>query len=47
MVSFVDEHRNRWPVAVTCRTVGLAERTFHAAKTRPPSARSLSDELHK
>ena len=47
MVSFVDEHRDRWPVAVMCRTIGLAERTFHAARTRPPSARSLSDELHK
>lgn len=47
MVSFVDEHRDRWPVAVTCRTIGLAERTFHATRTRPPSARSVSDEAHK
>jgi putative transposase len=47
MVSFVDAHRDRWPVAVTCCTIGLPERTFHAAKSRPPSARSISDELHK
>ena len=47
MVSFVDAHRYQWPVAVMCRTIGLPERTFHAAKTRPPSARSISDELHK
>jgi putative transposase len=46
MVSFVDEHRAVWPVAVMCRTIGLPERTFHAAKVRPPSARSVSDELH-
>ncbi len=44
---FVDEHRERWPIVVMCRTIGLAERTFHAARTRPPSARSISDELHE
>lgn len=47
MVSFVEEHRDRWPVAVTCRTIGLPERTFHAARVRQPSARSISDERHK
>ena len=46
MVSFIDEHRDRWPVAVMCRTIGLPERTFHAAKTRAPSARSISDAAH-
>jgi transposase InsO family protein len=46
MVSFVDEHRDLCPVAVMCRTIGLPERTFHAAKARPRSARSISDELH-
>ncbi len=46
MASFVDEHRHVWPVAVMCRTIGLPERTFHAAMTRPPSARSISDERH-
>jgi putative transposase len=47
MVSFVDEHRTVWPVAVMCRTIGLPERTYHAAKVRPPSKRSFSDEVHK
>jgi putative transposase len=47
MVSFIDAHRERWPVAVMCRTIGLPERTYHAAKTRPPSARSRSDAFHK
>jgi putative transposase len=46
MVSFVDEHRDMWPVSVMCRTIGLPERTFHASKTRPPSARSISDAVH-
>lgn len=46
MVSFVDEHRDVWPVAVMCRTIGLPERTFHAFKTRPLSARSISDAVH-
>jgi putative transposase len=46
MGSFIDEHRDRWPVAVMCRTIGLSERTFHAAKSRPPSARSVSDAAH-
>jgi putative transposase len=47
MVSFVDEHRDRWPVAVMCAVIELPERTYYAAKVRPPSKRSLSDELHK
>lgn len=47
MVSFVDVHRDTWPVAVMCRTIGLVERTYHAAKVRPRSKRSLSDEVHK
>jgi putative transposase len=46
MVSFVDAHRHAWPVAVMCRTIGLAERTYHGAKTRPRSKRSVSDESH-
>ena len=42
-VAFIDAHRHRWPVAVMCRELGLSERTYHAAKKRPPSARSLND----
>jgi putative transposase len=47
MVSFVEQNRQRWPVVVTCRTIGLPERTFHATKTRPPSARSITDAAAK
>lgn len=42
----MDEYRDRWPVAVICSTIGLAERTYYAAKTRPASARSVTDEAH-
>jgi putative transposase len=47
MVSFVDAHRDTWPVAVMCRTIDLPERTYHAAKVRPRSKRALLDEAHK
>jgi putative transposase len=43
---FIDEHRGRWPVAVICRVLEFSERTYHAAKSRPPSPRDLSDEVH-
>jgi putative transposase len=47
MVSFVDSHRDRSPVAAMCAAIELAERTYYANKVRPPSARQESDELHK
>jgi putative transposase len=47
MVSFVDEHRDRWPVAAMCAAIELSERTYYAAKVRPPSARAGSDEAHR
>lgn len=47
MVSFVDAHRHVWPVVVMCRTIELPERTYHAAKRRSPSKRSVDDEAHK
>jgi putative transposase len=46
-VAFIDAHRDRWPVAVTCRAIGLSERTYHARKSRPPSARAARDEALK
>lgn len=46
-VAFVDAHRDRWPVAVICRAIGLSERTYHARKSRPPSARAVRDEALK
>jgi len=47
MVSFVDEHRDRWPVRVMCTAIELPERSYYAAKTRPVSARAVSDEVHR
>ena len=48
MVSFVDEHRSKaWPAAVLCRTIELPERTFHAARTRAPCARAITDAAAK
>jgi putative transposase len=46
-VAFIDAHRDRWPVAVMCRAIGLSERTYHARRSRPPSARAVRDEYLK
>jgi putative transposase len=46
-VAFVDAHRDRWPVAAMCRAIGLCERTYHARKSRAPSARAVRDEYLK
>ena len=50
MIVFIDEHRARFGgVAPICRVlsqhgVRIAPRTYFAAKTRPPSQRSVQDE---
>lgn len=46
-IGFVDTHRDRWPVAVMCRIIGFSERTYYAAKARPPSARDRGDAAAK
>ena len=46
-VAFIDTHRDRFAVAAMCRVLEFAERTFYAAKARPPSARALADADHK
>ena len=48
MIVFVDVHRARFGVAPICRVlsqhgVPIAPSTYYAAKTRPPSARSVTD----
>jgi len=51
MIRYVDTFRGRFGVEAICRTLGAAEcgfltaRGYRAAKTRPLSARALSDEL--
>ncbi len=47
MVAFVDAHRDRWPVIAMCNAIRLPERSYYAAKARLPSARSVSDGVHR
>jgi putative transposase len=51
MIRLIDEHRDQFGVELICRVLRPAVRGFitsrgyRAAKTRPPSARRLSDDL--
>lgn len=51
MIRYIDEHKDQFGVEAICRVLRPAVRGFitsrgyRAAKTRPPSARSLKDEL--
>lgn len=51
MIRYIDEHRDQFGVEAICRVLRPAVRGFitargyRAAKTRPPSARALKDEL--
>ncbi|HKZ24640.1 MAG TPA: IS3 family transposase [Acidimicrobiia bacterium] len=54
MIRFVDEHKERrtldglrWGVEPICRTLQFAPQTYYAAKSRPPSERSVRDEALK
>jgi putative transposase len=44
LTAFVDEHREKYGVEPICSVLPIAPSTYHAAKSRPPSARSLRDE---
>jgi putative transposase len=41
---FVAKHRGIWPVRWLCEALGVSRSGFHAWLTRPPSARTRSDE---
>jgi putative transposase len=46
VIAFIDEHRDRFGVEPICSVLnaqgcGIAPSAFYAAKTRPPSKRSL------
>lgn len=45
-MAFIDSHRGRWSVRAMCRVLTFSERTYYAAKVRPPSARAIADESH-
>ncbi|MGD9795477.1 MAG: IS3 family transposase [Acidimicrobiia bacterium] len=49
MIRFIDEHKDqrsgqlRWGIEPIAEMLGIAPSTYHAAKKRPPSARSIRD----
>ena len=43
MITFIDEHKDRFGVEPICRHLPIAPSTYYDAKTRPPSARALRD----
>ncbi|MDT0164192.1 IS3 family transposase [Actinotalea sp. AC32] len=43
IVGYIDEHKDRLGVEPICKVLQVAPSTYYAAKTRSPSARSLSD----
>jgi putative transposase len=45
MIQFIDEHREVFGVLSVCAELPIAPATCYAAKTRPPSARALSDAV--
>jgi putative transposase len=46
-VAFLDAHRDQFSIAAMCRVLEFSERTFYAAKARPPSARAITDTQRK
>ena len=47
MTRFIDEHRSIFGVEPICQALTIAPSTYYAAKTRPPSKRSLEDARMK
>jgi putative transposase len=43
MKRFIDEHRARFGVEPICRVLQVTPSSYYAARTRPPSARSVND----
>ncbi len=42
-MAFIDAYRDRWGVEPICRVLQFAPSTYYAARSRPPSRRSLDD----
>ena len=42
-VEFIDEHKGRFGVEPICEQLQIAPSTYYAHRSRPPSARSVSD----
>jgi putative transposase len=45
MVRYIDEHRDEFGVEPICTALQVAPSTYYAAKSRPPSARSVRDAV--
>ena len=45
MIQFIDQHRTRFGVEPICKELPIAPATYYAAKSRPPSARTVSDAV--
>jgi putative transposase len=43
MTTFIDEHRGSFGVEPICQTLEIAPSSYYAARSRPPSARSVRD----
>lgn len=43
MTRFIEELRGPFSVELLCRTLGANPSTYYAARSRPPSARAISD----
>jgi len=44
MITFIDDHKAFHGVEPICRTLQIAPSSYYAARSRPPSARSIRDE---
>src|SRR5215813_8371541 len=44
VITYIDTHKDVHGVEPICRVLQVAPSTYYAAKTRPPSARSVRDE---
>ncbi len=45
MTRYIDAHRAAYGVEPICRTLEIAPSSFYAARTRPPSARAVRDDV--
>jgi len=45
MVDYIDHHRQEFGVEPICEVLAVAPSTYYAAKTRPISARAMSDAV--
>jgi putative transposase len=43
VIAYIDKHRGEYGVEPICEVLQFAPRTYYAAKTRPPSVRSVRD----